>query len=90
MPRYLVECPYANGISRVLGDGGAAVRDRWLVNCQAVGVAWLYSYVDDERRRSFSIYDGPDPEAVRRAAEVNELPVTRITRVSVLDPYAFR
>jgi hypothetical protein len=31
-----------------------------------------------------------DPEAVRRAAERNKLPVDRITRVVVLDPYFYR
>jgi hypothetical protein len=35
-------------------------------------------------------YDGPSPEAIRRAAEVNQLPVDRITEVRFLDPYFYR
>jgi hypothetical protein len=30
------------------------------------------------------------PEAIRRAAEVNQLPVDRITEVRFLDPYFYR
>jgi DNA-binding NarL/FixJ family response regulator len=33
---------------------------------------------------------GPSPEAIRRAAEVNQLPVDRITEVRFLDPYFYR
>jgi hypothetical protein len=35
---------------------------------------------------TFCVYDGPSPEAIRRAAEANQLPVYRITEVRVLDP----
>ena len=35
------------------------------------------------------IYDAPSPEAVRQVAERNQLPVDRITQVSVLDPYTY-
>jgi hypothetical protein len=34
--------------------------------------------------------DGPSPEAIRRVAELNKLPVDRITEVRVLDPYSYR
>jgi hypothetical protein len=30
------------------------------------------------------------PEAIRKAAEVNGLPVDQITEVTVLDPYFYR
>ena len=35
-------------------------------------------------------YDAPDPEAIRRAAQRNSLPVDRIIEVSVLDPYFYK
>lgn len=34
----------------------------------------------------FCIYDAPAPEAIRKVAERNGLPVGRITEVKVLDP----
>jgi hypothetical protein len=43
-----------------------------------------------DKTKTFCIYDGPSPEAIRRAARRNSLPVDRITEVSVLDPYFYR
>jgi hypothetical protein len=54
------------------------------------GVTWVQSYVSDDKTVTFCVYDGPDPEAIRRAAECNSLPVDKITKVSVLDPYFYR
>jgi len=54
------------------------------------GVTWVQSYVTGDKRKTFCIYDGPTPDAVRSAAQRNGLPVDRITPVSVLDPYFYR
>lgn len=51
-------------------------------------VTWLHSYVTEDGRRSFCIYDAPSPEAIRLTARSNGLPVDRIVEISVLDPYA--
>ena len=49
---------------------------------------WVHSYVTDDKRKTFCVYDGPSPEAIRQGSRRrNGLPVDRITRVSVLDPY---
>ena len=53
------------------------------------GVSWLHSYVSPDKERTFCIYDEPDPEAIRKAASRNDLPVDRITEVRVLDPYFY-
>jgi hypothetical protein len=50
-------------------------------------VTWIHSYVSQDRQKTFCIYDAPSPEAIRRTARQNDLPVDRITKVSVLDPY---
>lgn len=52
-------------------------------------VTWIHSYVTGDKKRTFCIYDAPSPEAVRRAARLNKLPVDRITEVRVLDPYFY-
>jgi hypothetical protein len=89
MPRYLVERTFSEDLCIPVGDGGA---ERCLeiveVNAEE-GVTWISSYVSDDKTRSFCICDGPTPEAIRRSAVRNELPVDRITRVSVLDPYFY-
>ena len=53
-------------------------------------VTWVHSYVSEDEKKTYCIYDGPDPEAIRRVAERNKLPVDRITKVTVLDPYFYR
>ena len=53
------------------------------------GVAWVESYVSDDRRKTFCVYDAPGPKAIRKTAEPNELPVDRITQVGVLEPYFY-
>ena len=54
------------------------------------GVTWIHSYVSDDGKKSHCIYDAPSPEAIRRTARRNNLPVDRITEVRVLDPYFYR
>jgi hypothetical protein len=53
------------------------------------GVTWLHSYVRDDGKKTFCIYEAPSPEAVRRAAARNGLTVDRITEVRALDPYTY-
>jgi hypothetical protein len=45
--------------------------------------------VSADRTATFCVYDGPTPEAIRRAATRSDLPVDRITQVRVLDPYFY-
>ena len=90
MPRYLVERDFGDGFALPLDAEGANVCATVAGRNADVGVTWLHSYFTEDKRRSYCVYDGPDPEAIRRAAERNGLPVDRITQVSVLDPYFFR
>jgi len=43
--------------------------------------------VSDDKSTTFCVYDAPTPEAIRKTAAANGLPVDRITQVRVLDPY---
>lgn len=87
MPRYMIERTFDGGLP-VRGDqAGAEVCGAVVRRNAEEGVTWLHSYVSDDGNRTFCIYDGPSPEAIRKAAAANELPVDRITRISVLDPY---
>ena len=45
--------------------------------------------MSDDRRTTFCVYYGPSPEAIRRVAQRNGLPVQAITQVRVLDPYSY-
>lgn len=90
MPRYLVERAFPGGLQLPpTPEGARACRDVVARNAD-VGVTWVHSYVSDDNRTTFCIYDGPSPEAIRQAAASNGLPIERITKVSVLDPYFHR
>ena len=90
MPRYLVERSFPDGLAIPIDDGGAKTCLAVIDGNAAEGVTWLHSYVTPDKRTTFCVYDGPSPEAVRRAAQRNGLPVDAITEVSVLDPYFSR
>jgi Protein of unknown function (DUF4242) len=89
MSRYLVERSFPEGLEiPVVGDGAEICRAVVERNADH-GVTWLHSYVSADKRKTFCVYDAPSPEAIRKTADENELPLDRITRVSVLDPYFY-
>ena len=69
-------------------DLGGAADCRAVVDCNAdEGVTCPQSYVSANDKATFCVYEAPSPEAIRRAAARNGLPVDRITQVRVLDPH---
>jgi hypothetical protein len=90
MPRYMVERTFPNGLEIPVNADGAQVCLNVVDKNGTVGVTWVHSYVSEDKKKTFCIYDGPSPEAIRQAAERNGLPVDRISKVAVLDPYFYR
>ena len=90
MPRYMVERTFKGGLEIPVNAEGAQVCRTVVGNNSGDGVTWVHSYVSEDKTKTFCIYDAPSPEAIRRVAEKNKLPVDRITQVSVLDPYFYR
>ncbi|HET7901416.1 MAG TPA: DUF4242 domain-containing protein [Candidatus Nanopelagicales bacterium] len=89
MPRYLVERTFPDGLNIPTDDAGAGVCLGVVGANAGEGVTWVHSYVSTDKTRTFCIYDGPDPDAIRAAAVSNGLPVDSIEQVSVLDPYFY-
>ncbi len=89
MPRYIVERTFVDGLAIPVDDDGVRACLAVVENNAGEGVTWLHSYVTDDKRKTFCIYDGPTPEAIRRTAARNGLPVDVITPVRVLDPYFY-
>jgi hypothetical protein len=89
MPRYVVQRTFPQGLGIPGGASGAelcrGVADR---NADE-GVTWIHSYVSDDKKKTFCVYEGPTPEAIRKTAARNALPVDSITQVRVLDPYFY-
>ena len=90
MPRYVVERTFPQGLQIPVGGEGAQVCLEVVERNFFEGVTWVHSYVSDDKTKTFCVYDGPNPEAIRKTAARNRLPVDRITQVSVLDPYFYR
>ncbi len=89
MPRYLVERTFDGGLDIPINDTGAKTVAAVVATNAEGAVTWLHSYVSDDRGKTFCIYDGPSPEAIRKVAQRNGLPVDTITEVRVLDPYFY-
>ena len=87
MPRYLIERTFPAGLKLSAAEESAALCGTIVLNNSEDAVTWIHSYVSNDRQKTFCIYDAPSPEAIRRTAKQNNLPVDRITKVSVLDPY---
>lgn len=82
MPRYLVEGAMDVDV-RMPPEDLAAVVERNLMG----SVTWICSLV--AARRTYALYEGPHPEAVRRAARSSGLLIEQVSEVRILDPYAY-
>jgi len=89
MPRYVVERTFADGLHLPGGPEGDEVRAKIVANNAKLGVTWLSSYVNEDRTKTFCIYDAPDTAAIEEAGVRSGVPVDRITRVSELSPYEY-
>jgi hypothetical protein len=90
MPRYVVEREFPDGLQIPPDEAGAKLCRALVETNLADQVTWVHSYVSADKRKTFCVYDAPSPEAVRRTANRNKLPVERITEVRVLDPYFYK
>jgi len=90
MARYMVERTFPHGLSVPANGEGEKVCMEVADRNAESGVTWIHSYVSGDKTKTFCVYDGPDPEAIRKAASANSLPIDSITRVTVLDPYFYQ
>ncbi len=89
MPRYMVERSFPEPLEIPSTDDGVQALLGVVDNNAEHGVTWVRSFVSNDHTKTFCIYDGPSPEAIQKAAGTNNLPVSSITEVSVLDPYFY-
>jgi Protein of unknown function (DUF4242) len=76
MPRYLIERNFAEqveltkegveGINRINGEEG---------------VQWIFSFLSADKKKTYCLYDAPNPEAIRSAARRNNIPADAIIEV---------
>ncbi len=90
MPRYLIERTFPDTLTIPLNAAGSNACMSVVGNNASREVTWLHSYVTPDNGKTFCVYDGPNPEAIREVAELNSLPIDNITEVRVLDPYFYQ
>ena len=89
MPRYVVQRTFPEGLHFPIENGRAELCGAVVERNAEEGVTWISSFVSEDKTHTFCIYDAPTPEAIRKTAARNRLPVDRITQVRVLDPYFY-
>lgn len=90
MHRYLVERSFPDGLNIPVNTDGSKICLTVVSNNAEDNVTWIHSYVTKDKKKTFCIYDAPSPDAIRKAAKNNGLPVDNIIEVSVLDPYFYK
>ena len=90
MPRYLIERTFPDRFTVPKTDEGAQTCRVIVSNNDLEGVTWVHSYVTTDKKKLFCIYDAPSPEAIRDAADHDNMPVDSIVQVNVLDPYFYQ
>ena len=82
MPMYVIERTFAEQIDSELLD-----RDGIRLVNDDVGVRWLYSFLSADKKKTYCLYEAPNPEALREAAARIGIPADVIIEVNeVLEP----
>jgi hypothetical protein len=89
MPRYIVQRRFPEGLEIPITNGGAEICRTVVQRNTELGVTWVHSYVSDDKKTTYCVYDAPTPDAIHASAAANELPVEQVTEVRVLDPYFY-
>ena len=77
MPRYVIERNFAEQLN-LTKDGVEKVN---LINDQE-GVQWIFSFLSADKKKTYCLYDAPNPEAIRSAARRNNIPADAIIEIS--------
>jgi hypothetical protein len=78
--RYMIERTFPAG---ALDGLNAEIKAKVNANNAKAGVRWLQSYANEDKTRTYCLYEGPSEAAIRESAKLNALPVDSITEVPV-------
>jgi hypothetical protein len=71
MPRYMVERTFPDGLHIPIDEIGVKACNSVVDLNGQQAVTWVHSYVSEDKTKTYCVYDGPNPEAIRRAAQQN-------------------
>jgi hypothetical protein len=76
--RYMIERTFPKG---ALDGLSAETKAKVNANNSTLGVHWIKSFTNTDKTKTYCLYEGPSEAAVRKAAEINSLPVDRVTEI---------
>jgi len=53
-----------------------------------VGVRWIYSFLSADKKKTYCLYEAPNPEAIREAAARLGIPADVVVSVEEIGPLA--
>jgi hypothetical protein len=84
MPLYVIERRFAEQLE-MDGDDVRLIEE---ANADA-GVKWLFSFLSADRRRSYCLYEAPNPDAIVTAARRAGMPADVVTEVQQVTAGSF-
>ena len=81
MPLFLIERNFAED---VLIDNAQVGRVTQIND--EIGIQWLYSFLSDDKRKTYCLYEAPSADAIRAAAQRLGMPADVIIPVSEVRP----
>lgn len=82
MPLYLIERNFAEMLELPDAEGVDGIR---AINVDE-GVRWLLSFLSADKKKSYCLYESPNPDAIRAAAVRAGVPADVIVEVSEINP----
>ncbi len=83
MPLFLIERNFAEAVQSD-PDTMAVIKE---VNDE-IGIQWLFSFLSADKRKTYCLYEAPNPEAIRAAARRLGVPADMIVEVGEIGPFA--
>lgn len=85
MPLFVIERHFAEQIEMTRKQAAEIT----LINAD-VGVQWLFSFLSADRKKSYCLYEAPNADMIREAAERAKVPADVIMEVQEVRPEMFR
>ena len=76
MPRYIIERNFAEQLE--LTKGGVESVNQ--INGEE-GVTWIFSFLSTDKKKTYCLYEAPNPEAILAAARRNNIPADAIIEI---------
>jgi hypothetical protein len=76
MPRYIIERQFAEQLNptKESNEGLKLINDE-------EGVEWIFSFLSADKKKTYCLYEAPNPEAIRAAARRNNIPADAIIEI---------